>query len=249
MKIQNGVLQRLFITALLALFMALSSGQANSAQAHRLHVFAWLENDKIIVECNFGNNRPAIDAPVAIVDKDTNRLLLQGATDRTGHFDFAVPSVVRDGHTLGIVVNTGDGHRSEWIMPASELYAASSLTAGFDQEAINLQKDGQGAASTQQPAAPEKPASALPRATAPLPANQMPPQYSRDVQPVKIPGPEHLRVIIRDEMEQQLAPVRKALAAKSAEGPTITEVIGGLGWIVGLVGIVLFFLSRRKNQA
>lgn len=234
MKTEIGLLRKLIYTTLALLLASSFSFHANAAQAHRLHVFAWLENDQIIVECNFGNKRPAIDAPVTIIDKDTNQTLVQGVTDKTGHYTFPVPSVIRDGHTLGIVVNTGDGHRSEWIMPASELYAASSLTAGFDQEAVDMEKQGI-APNSQQPQASG--IVQIVPSTRQLPAQQQ----------VKIPGPEHLRVIIRDEMEQQLAPLRKALAAKSAEGPSLNEIVGGIGWIVGIIGIVLFFLSRRKN--
>lgn len=234
MKTESFLFRKLVFTAF-ALLLAMNTAlHADAAQAHRLHVFAWLENDQIMVECNFGNNRPAIDAPVTIIDQDTNKQLAKGVTDRTGHYSFHVPSVVREGHTIGIVVNTGDGHRSEWIMPASELYAASSLTAGFDQEAIAMQKEGM-SPNYRQPQAPEI---------------TQPEQGRRQdfaLQQAKIPGPEHLRMIIRDEMEQQLAPVRKALAAQESAGPTLNEIIGGLGWIVGIVGIVLFFLSRSKK--
>lgn len=215
---------------------------ANSATAHKLHVFAWLENDNIIVECNFGNKKPAIDAPVTILDKDTNRALLQGTTDKTGHFTFPVPSVVHDGHTLAIVVNTGDGHRNEWVMPASELYAASSLTTGFDQEATDMEKQGM-----KPLAIPPAPVLAQMAEPAPVPGQMAETAPKVQTQQVKIPGPEHLRMIIRDEMEQQLAPVRKALAQQASSGPSLTEIIGGLGWIVGIVGIAFFFLSRRKN--
>ena len=218
---------------ILALCFCASSLTAAPVEAHRLNVFAWLENNEIMVECNYGNKRPVIDAQVTILDKDTGQTLTRGTTDNTGHFAFAVPQVIRDGHTLAIDVNAGDGHRSEWIMPASELYGAASLSAGFKQEAIEE--------ATQNPAVRESPASVqmspspnMPQAMGPRPGSQI--------------GPEHLRIMIRDEMEQQLAPIRRTLASQSADGPGVAEIIGGLGWIVGLTGIVLFFLGRRREK-
>ena len=127
-------------------------------------------------------------------------------------------------------------------MPASEFYAAESLSEGFEREAAEASRQrGQTPPSSRQAGqADEAPARAqgapaLPPATRQRPGSQI--------------GPEHLRIMIRDEMEQQLAPIRRALAASSSDGPKIGEIVGGLGWIVGLVGIVLFFLGRRKKQA
>lgn len=224
----------------IACYMAVFVLSASAAQAHRLNVFAWLENDQIIVECNFGNNRPAIDAKITVLDKDTNKPLVNGTTDRTGHYSFPVPSVVREGHTLAIDVNAGDGHRSEWVMPASEIYAASSLSAGFEQENIELKKDNQ---PTGAPSVPSRTQATSPSFRYPGENVQMPSPRAGGVI-----APESLRLIIRDEMENQLAPMRRELAARTAEGPTLTEIIGGLGWIMGFVGIILYFLSRRKNE-
>lgn len=223
-----------------ACFFIIFAMPAFPAQAHRLNVFAWLENDQIVVECNFGNNRPAIDAKITVLDKNTNQPLVNGTTDKTGHYAFPVPAVVREGHTLAIDVNAGDGHRSEWVMPASEIYAASSLVKGFKQEDSDLKKGSQAPGNE----------SASSRPVSPAPSFRQPGENIKQSMTASGGGiaPESLRLIIRDEMENQLAPMRRELAARTANEPTLTEIIGGLGWIMGFVGIILYFLSRRKNE-
>lgn len=56
---------------------------------------------------------------------------------------------------------------------------------------------------------------------------------------------EELTAIIDGALERQLAPLRRELAALSEEGPRLQDVVGGLGWIMGLVGMGLYFARRR----
>lgn len=56
---------------------------------------------------------------------------------------------------------------------------------------------------------------------------------------------EELTAIIDGALERQLAPLRRELAARGEEGPRLQDVVGGLGWIMGLVGMGLYFARRR----
>lgn len=195
---------------------------ASGAYAHRLNVFAWLENDQIMVECNFGKDKPARNAEIKILDSTDNKTLLSGQTTEHGAYIFTVPAVVRQGHGLIIEVNGGQGHRGTFEMDASELYAAASLTAGFDEAAIQAQKDG---AHTHIQTRPRNPGIAMPQSGL---------------------TEEQITNIIQNALELKLAPMRQELAARTASGPGIAEIIGGIGWIIGLVGIALYFKSRNK---
>jgi nickel transport protein len=37
------------------------------------------------------------------------------------------------------------------------------------------------------------------------------------------------------------------LAESRKQGPTVTEIFGGIGYIIGLMGIAAYFKNRRKN--
>lgn len=216
---------RLF-TAFLTLFALVVLGYGADADAHALHVFAWLENNQIMVESSFGKGRPAINADVTVQDATEQRQLLTGKTNANGRFTFGVPEAVRLGHPLLIVVNAGQGHQGQWQLNPQELYAAASLAAGFETADLPNQ------AAPKQKSATESTVS--PGTVATLPA---------------LPGSvsaEHLRGIVQRELEAQLAPIRQDLAAQAVRGPGLVEIIGGLGWIVGLVGIGLYFKSRNS---
>ena len=54
-----------------------------------------------------------------------------------------------------------------------------------------------------------------------------------------------MRAIVNAALDAKLGPIRRDLAAQVNAGPGIQEIIGGIGWILGLVGIGLYFKGRR----
>lgn len=59
---------------------------------------------------------------------------------------------------------------------------------------------------------------------------------------------ENLRYIVREELQSQLSPIRKALAGGgSDQSPGLREIVGGLGWVVGLFGLAFWWTSRKKK--
>ena len=58
-------------------------------------------------------------------------------------------------------------------------------------------------------------------------------------------SPETVRQIVDTALEQKLAPLRRDLAQLRAQGPRLTEIVGGIGWLVGLAGLGLYFKGRR----
>ncbi|MCR5815030.1 MAG: hypothetical protein K6G15_11155 [Desulfovibrio sp.] len=68
-------------------------------------------------------------------------------------------------------------------------------------------------------------------------------------------GPEHvaslppnLRELLQSELARQLAPLRLELA-ETRQRIRFTDILGGLGWLVGLAGLFSAVLARRKPQA
>ena len=59
---------------------------------------------------------------------------------------------------------------------------------------------------------------------------------------------QELRKIIDDSLDKKIAPIRDMLTDSIDCGPRMSEVIGGIGYIFGLVGISLYFISRRKKE-
>jgi len=59
---------------------------------------------------------------------------------------------------------------------------------------------------------------------------------------------EKIRVIVEQVLDSRLQPIARSIAKMREEkGPGFTEVVGGIGYIVGLMGIVLYFMSKKKS--
>lgn len=80
-----------------------------------------------------------------------------------------------------------------------------------------------------EPAAPSQPA---PK-TDPMPAVSRPPQAATD-----------LEQVIEKALDKKLAPILRMLAEMHEQKVRLTDVLGGIGYIAGLVGIAAYF--KRK---
>lgn len=67
-------------------------------------------------------------------------------------------------------------------------------------------------------------------------------------QEVESPAEDALVEIMRELLHQELAPIRRDLAALQHAGPGVTEIIGGIGYIVGIAGLASYIMRRRKGQ-
>ncbi|MCW5200513.1 hypothetical protein VU07_01665, partial [Desulfobulbus sp. F4] len=56
-----------------------------------------------------------------------------------------------------------------------------------------------------------------------------------------------LRRIVAEEVRRELSPVRKALAESRDHKPELHDILGGIGWIAGFVGLLAWFRSRKQK--
>jgi nickel transport protein len=56
-----------------------------------------------------------------------------------------------------------------------------------------------------------------------------------------------LEQMIDKALDRKLAPVIKLIRDARRSGPTFSEIIGGIGYIVGLFGVALYVSTRKKN--
>jgi len=59
---------------------------------------------------------------------------------------------------------------------------------------------------------------------------------------------QEVRDLIDKSLDEKLQPIVNMLADSLDRGPRVTEVIGGIGYIFGLVGVALYFTSRKKKE-
>ena len=201
-------------------------GMAGSALAHRVNVFAYVDGDAIQVECAFSRSQKVRHGKLAISDLETGQILLEGSTNETGEFRFRPPDdFLETGHGLRILLNAGEGHQNDWQISAEELRALSPLKA-----TTNATRQAPAQRTEEQPPMPE------PQQHAPALTQTRPTDYL---------SADELEAAMGRIMDAKLAPIRQALARQETQGPRLQDIIGGLGWIIGLLGIVAYM--KRKN--
>ena len=199
---------------------------ATNTLAHRVNIFAWTEGNEVVAECRFNGGNKVKQGQVVVFDAATGAKLLEGRTDDFGVYRFPV-SAEGKAHGVRIVIKAGEGHQNEWTVEAAELATI---------------QPGTGAA----PAASSAPASAT--AVAAAPAAQAPASPKTDKAPAQQAAnisASELQNIVNTALDAKLGPIRKELAEMRVARPGFSEIFGGIGWLVGLAGIALYFKGRR----
>lgn len=190
-----------FATSLLARFLPallLLSLFVPAAHAHKVNVFAFVENGSVVVEGYFTDGKVADKADIQVFGPDGAKLV-EGKADDEGIFVFDIPQVA----DLKISLYAGMGHRADFILPADELRAAAATT---------------GAAMAATPATADV-ATAVDTAA--------------------------IEAMVRQAVSEAVLPLTRNIAELN-ESRTMSDIIGGIGFIVGIIG-VFFYLKARKS--
>jgi nickel transport protein len=59
---------------------------------------------------------------------------------------------------------------------------------------------------------------------------------------------EQVKLLMEETLDSRLRPILRTLATIQEErGPGLTEIIGGIGYIFGVVGLILYLKGRKRN--
>lgn len=214
-----------------AVLLLLAAIGGRPALAHRVNIFAWVEGDTVYTESKFSGGRLAVGAPVEVFDDQGNRLL-QGKTDDRGGFAFPVPKR----SALKIVLHAGTGHQNEWTVPLSEIEAAMASaapaagpakTAGDEAAAPKTPGDGHSAARTD--------SQSTEAGLGPIP------------QPSPAAG--EVQAAVEKALDRKLKPLilRLNRMEEAQTRPTWRDVLGGIGYILGLMGVAAWVRFRKPT--
>lgn len=206
-----------------ALFLSLVF-PATTALAHRVVIFAWMEGDTVFTESQFPDGRKIADAPVKVFDMN-DTLLLEGKTNDVGEFSFKVPKT----EPLHIVLEAGMGHQGEWTISEEEILRAMG-------PAMNPSVD----------ATLAEPEPAPQMATGPADTSQQPTDPALFMDEKKLE--KMIETALDKTLDKKLQPIVRTLAKMQQPGPSVHDIIGGIGYIFGLMGVAAYFLSRKRND-
>jgi nickel transport protein len=191
------------------------------ASAHRVVIFAWIEGDTVFTESQFADGKKVVGGQVTVYDLGGN-ILLDGKTNTNGEFSFKIPQPAG----MRIVLAAGMGHQGEWTLSDAEVSGASDLLKtpipeNPADETVVLSDDMSASASSRTPQ-PEQAGSFM--------------------------DEKQIEQIVERVLDRKLKPVTRMLAQMHHSGPTLSDIFGGIGYILGLMGIAMYFYSRKKRD-
>jgi nickel transport protein len=210
------------ISSLLVLALVLLS--VSPSLAHKVKVFAYGEGEKIITKSYFSNGKAVMHSLITVEDGNTGKIFLQGESDKDGLFEFSIPPTAQqERRNLKIILKTGEGHRAEWLLPADEY---------LEDKGGNLQRET---------------AVSLSGAAVHTAKNEEQVSLSPVIRQFSC-DEEVVTRIVDDALDRKLAPLKEMLQQSRDSGPDFRDILGGIGWIVGLAGIAAYISSRKKNS-
>lgn len=189
------------------------------SSAHRVTIFAWVDGDTVHTESKTGGGKSVKGASVSVLGDDGNPLLTD-KTDDGGRFSFRVPQKT----DLTVVLKAAMGHKAQWKIPAGELPPISERS----DIPVADQSQPETVGKYQHP--------------------------SGDVAKNRSEGSEGLsrremEKLIDEALDRKLKPLITHLSESAHDGPRVTDVVGGIGYIFGLVGLVFYILSRNDRRS
>ncbi len=195
----------------------------NFVYAHKIMVFAWTDGDTVFTQSKFSGGKKVNGQKIAVYDPK-EKVLLEGKTDDKGEFSFNVPERT----TLKIVLSAGAGHRAEWTVT---------------REAIEEMSGEKPAKPTLKKTQGKVPVDTTSSKTAESLVDEKP-----QVQQPQGPAADQIEQAIEKALDKKLKPVIKMLNESLDRSPTVGEIIGGIGYIIGLMGLGAYFHYRRKEK-
>jgi len=198
----------------------LSFVMTDYALAHKVTLFAWVEGEMVYTESKFSGGKKAQNAPIEVFDAHGKKIF-EGKTDKNGKFSFKAPRKTE----MKIVLLAGMGHRAEWTIPLEEFVENTAENA-------------------------EKPA--VYKMTAPeadkINKSELPSKEDNGKSPCLTP--EDVQILVEKTLDKKLKPVITRLnkAIDPDRGPSISDILGGIGYILGLMGIGVYFNYRNKKR-
>ena len=76
-----------------------------------------------------------------------------------------------------------------------------------------------------------------------------------EIGPIQLQDASALKKAVEEGLDSKIQPIlrmlgeqQKLLMEQKMKGPGVTEVIGGIGWIFGMVGVWAYFISRKRTE-
>jgi len=193
------------------------------ANAHKVNIYAYAEDGMVHSESYFVDGTKCKNSLLEVFDKKDGTKLLEGKTDEEGKFSFKIPKVT----SLKLVLHASMGHQADFTLGEDEVREAAGMKQPPKSSSVKVPSKSEGSAAikTQKKETAEK-------------------------SELKGISESEIEAIVESAVDKKLQPVMSILVKlqESSSKPGFTEIIGGIGYIIGILGIVAYFKVRRKTK-
>lgn len=216
----------LFIGAICTFFLLISL--LEPADAHKVNIFAYAQEGKVFAEGYFVDGSKCRNSVIEVVDGKTGEKLLEGKTDDNGQMTFGIPRVT----SLKLILRAGEGHQNEYVLSEEEVRQAMPTAKKQAEKPREKQVEQR-----------KNDVSERGRQKGDQPAD-----VQKSVR-TEVPA-EDLEAAVGKVVDSKLQPVMKILLELQERSgkPGVTEILGGIGYIIGILGVIAFFKGRRSNR-
>ena len=184
--------------------------------AHRVNIFAFVDGNAVQIECSFSKSQRVRNGKLTMIDAQTDEVLAQSVTDEQGFYRYEPdPHFLKLSHGLKIHLNAGEGHQNSWIIGPEELV---QISGGRDSVHFS----------------PSSPAQKT---------HVSAPAARQAVTQSELEG--HLESMLDAKLAPMRQMLKKILSAQQNDSPDMRDIIGGIGWIIGLFGIAAYAKSKK----
>jgi nickel transport protein len=208
------------------------------AFAHSLYLFAQVRGATIVGRAYFPGDIGAQQTDVIARDS-SGRELDRTKTDDQGNF--TLPAQVRTDYHLTAI--TADGHTASYVVSAAELPG-------------NLPTDSTAPAKQRQPSTAESPPTNAaagsqdqPTSVASQPAKQRQPSTAETAPGDAVAGPQDEPTSVAAQLEslQRQIEAMRVQIDQSEHRLRLHDLLGGIGYILGLAGLGFYLKTRPRN--
>ena len=184
--------------------------------AHRVNVFAYVEGNSVQVECSFSKSNRVREGKLFFLDRETQSVVHEATTDEQGCYTLKAGDIAP-------ILDAGHGL-------LIRLVAGEGHQNEWEMDAVELAPlAGKSAV---------KEASQAPAVTPEVSST------SSEARPVTSLNEAELEALVSRVVDARLAPIHKALARE--DEPNLRDIVGGIGWILGLLGLATCLRYRPR---
>jgi nickel transport protein len=190
------------------------------ANAHKVNIYAYAEDGIVHSESYFVDGTKCKNSVLEVFDGRDGTKLLEGKTDEEGKFSFKIPKAT----SLKLVLHASMGHQADFTIGEDEVREAMGVKQTSKSPSVKVSSKSESSTSmkTQK-------------------------KETAEISELKGISESEIEAIVESAVDKKLQPVMRMLVKlqESSGKPGITEIVGGIGYIIGILGIVAYFKARK----